>query len=779
MEKTRRTHKWQSFLAFALAFVMMLSMMPMQAFAAEALPGAGTKEDPYLIASAEDLELVRAGLKSGDYKGQYLKLTQDITMPQGWTPLSGKGEKFFAGHLDGAGHTLTFPAGSKPLFQTVHGMVLSNLNIYAPYMDGYAVVDQHKQVGGGLTAEFRNVNLKAGSAIKKGGYIGGYASGSDVVNFYDCTVEQNVRIGVNADGSSSNLDYVGSFTGRSNGTLKNCISYANVFGKSRVGGIQGGIGQTMGTQRLENCQFYGNVTATGTMVGGILGAAYSDTEWGVAPNSPSPELIGCKATGNVMGKDRVGGILGCDLTLQCWDNGIGKIQNNVFEGHVQGSGRNVGAIVGFIQGIDKYNIISGNVYDSDCGARTGAGFIKYVDTSCATHETASGAVYFDTSKAIPTIPAEDIGKGWGKGIINKNHNRTDDPLGADAEKLWQAKAAPVIAELEVSGTYKTAYYVDEVLDLTGLTLTAVWTDGSTTEVALEDAAVTGFDSSVPGKVDVTIAYGGCTVVVPMVILADPEVVMMEFSGEYKTEYLVGEELDRTGMIVTVTWDDGTSREVPAEEINFIGFDTSVPGDLYIMVEYGGCYGMLFFTVVEAPVELPFTDVPEDRWYHDYVEKAYADGIMVGINGKEFQPLRSLNRAEFAQILYNVAGKPETKGENPFTDVKAGAWYYDAVVWAAGEGFVAGYGKGTFAPAKQVTRQEMISMLWRYAGQPKGEGDMSGFADLGQMAKYAAPAMTWAVGEDIVSGNGNGRLNPAGNALRAEVARIMVSYLEIA
>ena len=701
MEKTRKTNRFQSFLAFALAFIMMLSLMPMQALAADALTGDGTKANPYLIATAEDFQLVRKDLKAKDYKGQYLKITQDITMPAGWVPMGTNGEKFFAGNLEGDGHTLTFPAGSKPLFQTVHGMKLSNLNIVAPFMDGYAVVNQHKQVGGGLTAEFKNVNIKSGSRIKLGGYIGGYASGSDVVNFYNCTVEKNVKIGVNADGSSSNQDYVGSFSGRTNGTLKNCVSYADVYGKSRVGGIMGGMGQSMGKCHLEDCQFYGNVTASGTMVGGILGAGYSDTKFGVAPNAPCATMIGCKATGNIVGKDMVGGIFGSERTLQCWDNGIGQIKNNTFEGHVQGTGKAVGGIVGFMQGLDKYNKISGNVYEDDCGAKAGAGTIKYIDTSCATHETASGSVYFDTSKAIPTIPAEDIGKGWGKGTIRKDHNRTDDPLGADAAALWAAKPAPKMSALAASGTYKNEYIEGEELDLTGIVLTVTWTDGTTTNLALADVTVTGFDAAKLGEQTLT------------------------------------DSNDTVSCEITVT-----VKELP------------------------------------LPEELPFKDVAKDRWYFQFVARAYQKGIMSGISETEFEPLRSLTRAEFARILYNVAGRPEVKAENPFSDVKAGSWYYDAVIWAAEEGFVAGYGDGKFAPGKQVTRQEMISMLWRYAGKPKAEGNLSAFTDLDEMAKYAEPAMAWAVAAGIVSGNGNGKLNPAGNALRAEVARIMVSYTKL-
>ncbi len=485
-----------------------------------ALDGQGTEADPYLLRTVADLETIKTGVDKGtDYADCYFKLEQDITMPANWAPISkGKGPGAFAGTLDGAGHTLTFPENSKPLFNYVFNAKICNLNIYAPFMDGYALVDNHEVYSQGSTTEIRNVTIKSGSVIKCGGFIGGYASGANVVNFTDCVVEKNVKIGCLKDGTPSGMDYVGSFGGRMNGTVKNCVSYADVYGVNRVGGIVGGMGQTMGKFLIQDCRFYGTVTATGEMVGGIAGAGYSDTEFGPAANSPCVQIIGCTASGNVSGDDKVGGILGCEKTVQCWDNGIGKIQNNQFSGKLHANKANAGGIVGVMIGLDRYNEISNNIYNKDCGVSKGAGLIKYVDTSCATHETASGATYFDSSKSIPKLDIGDMG-AWGQ--LRKNHNRTDDPLGADAEKLWRVETEkPTVLKLEASGNFKKDYMVGEDLDLTGIELTAHWSNGTTTKLNLSDVQVTGYDKTKVGKQTVSLTYGTAKLEIPVTVNGD-------------------------------------------------------------------------------------------------------------------------------------------------------------------------------------------------------------------------------------------------------------------
>ena len=154
----------------------------------------------------------------------------------------------------------------------------------------------------------------------------------------------------------------------------------------------------------------------------------------------------CKCSGDITGKGWVGGILGREgKIVQCWGNGIGGINNNSFTGKVHGPEGKTGGIIGYMYSLNKWNMISNNYYASGCGAEKGIASVKYVDTSCATHETASGAIYFDTSKAIPDI----------KGVEFKDFNRTDDPLGKDAVKLCRSTNESLLPDDNGAGTPAT------------------------------------------------------------------------------------------------------------------------------------------------------------------------------------------------------------------------------------------------------------------------------------------------------------------------------------
>ncbi len=151
--------------------------------------------------------------------------------------------------------------------------------------------------------------------------------------------------------------------------------------------------------------------------------------------------------------------------------------------------------------------------------------------------------------------------------------------------------------------------------------------------------------------------------------------------------------------------------------------------------------------------------------------------MVGLSSGKFGPDNSLTRGMLVQILYNKEGRPEVTGQSPFEDVKEGAWYADAVIWAAENDIVAGYGNGKFGPNDPITRQQLATILWHYAGSPESTGSLDSFTDGAKTSNYAVPALQWAVENKIVSGRGNGILDPRGNATRAEVAAMLMRYCE--
>ena len=181
----------------------------------------------------------------------------------------------------------------------------------------------------------------------------------------------------------------------------------------------------------------------------------------------------------------------------------------------------------------------------------------------------------------------------------------------------------------------------------------------------------------------------------------------------------------------------------------------------------------------APAE-PFPDVDENDWFYDEVVYVYENGLMNGVENNQFAPNTATNRAMLATILYRLAGQPDVSGDLPFTDVAAGTWYTDAVLWAAQNGIVNGLGENTFAPMNTLTREQLVTMLYRYA---EAEGydvsaaaDLSGYPDAGKVQSYAQEAMSWAVAEGIVEGM-DGNLNPAGHATRAQIATILMRFCE--
>ena len=182
----------------------------------------------------------------------------------------------------------------------------------------------------------------------------------------------------------------------------------------------------------------------------------------------------------------------------------------------------------------------------------------------------------------------------------------------------------------------------------------------------------------------------------------------------------------------------------------------------------------------APAE-PFPDVDENDWFYDEVVYVYENGLMNGVENNQFAPNTATNRAMLATILYRLAGEPAVSGDLPFTDVESGTWYTDAVLWAAQNGIVNGLGENTFAPMNTLTREQLVTMLYRYA---EAEGydvsaaaDLSGYPDAGKVQPYAQEAMSWAVAEGIVAGMEDGTLNPAGNATRAQIATILMRFCE--
>ena len=188
------------------------------------------------------------------------------------------------------------------------------------------------------------------------------------------------------------------------------------------------------------------------------------------------------------------------------------------------------------------------------------------------------------------------------------------------------------------------------------------------------------------------------------------------------------------------------------------------------------------TFVEVqPEPLPFTDVSETDWFHDAVQYVYENGLMDGVGDGQFAPNNPTTRAQLVTILYRLEGEPAVTGQSAFTDVEPDTWYTNAVAWAAANGIVNGVSETQFAPGNNITREQLATILYRYA-QAKGydvsaSADLSGFPDAGDIQSYATQALSWAVAEGLLQGFEDNSLRPQGNATRAQIATILMRFCQ--
>ena len=177
----------------------------------------------------------------------------------------------------------------------------------------------------------------------------------------------------------------------------------------------------------------------------------------------------------------------------------------------------------------------------------------------------------------------------------------------------------------------------------------------------------------------------------------------------------------------------------------------------------------------------FTDASATAWYHDGVHFALENGIMSGYGNGKFGPGDTTSRAMMAQILWNMEGKPVVNYAMTYTDVDGEAWYAEAVRWATSEKIMSGYGYNKFGPNDDLTREQLVTIVYRYA-QYKGidvsvgeDTNILSYDDAFDVSDWAMEAMQWAVGAGIVNGTSASTLSPKNNASRAEIATIVMRY----
>ena len=171
----------------------------------------------------------------------------------------------------------------------------------------------------------------------------------------------------------------------------------------------------------------------------------------------------------------------------------------------------------------------------------------------------------------------------------------------------------------------------------------------------------------------------------------------------------------------------------------------------------------------------FADVPAGNWAANAVAFASGHELMNGVSASSFSPAEPMTRGMLAVVLHNLEGNPGASYSGSFGDVGGNDWYAQAVQWAADNSIVTGVSDGVFAPNASITREQLVVMLYRYAGEPDASGTLTGFGDSANVSSWARQAMAWAVSSGIVGGS-NGALNPQSGATRAEVAQMLMNFV---
>lgn len=330
-----------------------------------------------------------------------------------------------------------------------------------------------------------------------------------------------------------------------------------------------------------------------------------------------------------------------------------------------------------------------------------------------------------------------------------------------------ATGEPEITGIAVNSTaHKTVYTVGGAIDLDGLTILVTRESGSET-IPVTAEMISGFDTSSAGTRTVTITYGGQSTQFDIIVQEkstpdpDPDPEPTPEPEPIPDDEPEDASFDRKPN----SGGSSPSAGKPSEPSAPVQPETPV--------------------APETPTEWqnPYTaDVSPREWYYEAVQYVSESGLMSGTGNGTFSPEVKLSRGMLAQILYNQEGRPAAGG-NSFTDVPGGEWFTDAVSWAAASSIVSGYSNGAFGPSDDITREQFILILYRYAKMKgcdvsvSGTANLLGYADASQISDYAREAMAWACEKGLISGTNRGTLSPTGGATRAEAAAILMRFLE--
>ena len=814
-------------LSILLALSLLLTLLPTAALAADGAwdgsiatafaGGTGTESDPYQIADGAQLAYLASEVNKGQpYENACFVLTADIDLGNhDWTPIGnsfsdalfgGTDYSVFAGNLDGKGHTvsnISIGTEGAPLESDVFGLFgmtggkLSNLNL-----DGVTICGTAKNVSGyviGLAGALSGsasgpvenchvANLSLTVSTPDSGraaayWIGGLVGALDSRYIDECSVSGRIT-------ETSGKGSIGGLIGELGRAAKITYSHADValnvkpdyYGGANVGGLIGkGNGEKDPETVISNCY------ATGNVVGGAYSGGFAGSLWGL-------NIKNCYATGDVTGAfASMASFAGTDAPAAY---AYGSVTNCYTTGAVVGTASSTYAFA--------YQDATARSPITNCYFADGNSALKNPNETAEPKTSEE----MQTEEFKDTLHAGDPANGWifreGEtplcGAEPADYAAVDAALGkipadltaytdesvealrAAEEAVIRGKAIAKQAEVDamaeaieraISGlALKPADYsaVDAAIEKANALNENDYVDFSAVKAAL-DAVVRGKNITEQAEVD-AMAEAIEDAIAALVQKSYP--VTISGTTEHgtvtaSTEAAVG----GSTVTITVKPDSGYT-------LGGITVTDSEGNELSLTDNGNGAYA---FTMPSGKVEIhvtftedgslnPFQDVPDDAYYFEAVNWAVANNVTNGTSETTFSPNVGCTRAQVVTFLWRAAGQPEpTERTNPFTDVKEGAYYYKAVLWAVEKGITNGTSETTFDPDETCTRGQIVTFLWRREGKPAPTGANNPFADVKPSA-YFGSAVLWAVEKGITNGTSETTFEPNEDCTRAQVVTFL-------
>ena len=803
--------------------------------------GDGSPENPYKIENADQLKAVENDpdahyelIADIDLEGSAENL---------WNPIGNDQNTTFTGTFDGNGHTISglYMNAKSPdntdrglgLFSylgsdgtiknlTVEGEICPGEGVDGPYYYPSVGSVAGQCDGGTIINCTSGVNITGYTEGTVGGIVAGADDGGTIENCrYTGTIDITIGdtrgmggiVGQASDCTVENCEnagtvisdiHTGGVVGRNNsgGEVLNCRNsgYVKSSGNRASGGV---VGDNYG--EIKNSYNIGTVTGSGGWTGGVTGHNVAES----STNAKTGGIVeNCYNAGTVSGSGSgsVGGVVGHNNSSSTY---TAIVRSSYNTGTVTGGSR-TGGVVGYIEsGVVEncYNTgdVTGSVDGSDAGGVVGRIEVKeYASTVSDCYNTgdvtgggnAGGVVgkmdsesntvsycYYLEQDGLPGIGTAVTGTVTD--VTSKTADEFADPgsfPNLDFKNTWTiadmggfkrpvlkgAQETAVTYTVTVNGSCAEQSGAGKYSEGVSVTVSAGGRAGyrfagwTASGVDLADASAETVTFEMPDN-DVTLTAEWNYIVIPgeptyRPIINEPEnggVTTAPTRPEEGDTVTVSPEPDEGYEVdeIIVTDKDGNTVEV-----------TRNPDGSYSFTQPEGAVTIEVTFRPAGEAEMPFTDVAEGDWFYDAVSYVYANGLMDGTSGTTFEPDANMTRAMVWAILARVDGETVT-GEG---------WIETARTWAMANGV----SDGTDA-AGLVTREQLATMLWRYAGEPAAAGNgISAFTDAADASDWAIDGLNWALGQGIVTGMGDGILVPQGTATRAQAAAMLMRFVEL-